>query len=215
MGPILLALALLAAPASAPKPHGGIIAILPLGDRLPKADISLVEEALVRFYGLPVRILPRVPLPKSAYYAPRRRYRAEKLLAYLESVRPPDALQILGLTGADISTTKGKHVDWGVLGLASIDGTVGVISRYRAKRRSKGDQHTRERLAKIAVHEIGHTLGLDHCPTLGCLMEDAQGSVLTSDREYDLCPRCRARLAAWGKVIPATVDPPWPKVSRP
>ena len=191
----------------------GVIAIQPLGARLPKADVDLVKEALVQFYGLPVRVLKRARLPKSAFYPPRGRYRAEKLLTYLETVRPPDAVRILGLTAADISTTKDPYPDWGVLGLASIDGTVCVISRYRAKKKSKGAQHTRERLAKVAVHEIGHTLGLDHCPTVGCLMEDAQGSVRTSDREYDLCPRCRSQLKAWGRGIPATPNPPWPRVS--
>ena len=47
--------------------------------------------------------------------------------------------------------------------------------------------HARQRLAKVAVHEAGHTLGLEHCPTRGCLMEDAEGQVATCDREYDFC----------------------------
>jgi len=212
MGALFIMIVALSTPPTLPDPSGAVIAIQPLGKRLPKADVDMVEDALIRFYGRPVRILPRVPLPQSAYYAPRRRYRAEKLLEYLEERRPADALQILGLTAADISTTKGAHKDWGVLGLASIDGTVGVISRYRAKKRSKGNLHTRHRLSKVAVHEIGHTLGLEHCPTVGCLMEDAKGSVLTSDREYDLCPRCRAQLKALGKSIPADPTPPWPPV---
>ena len=44
--------------------------------------------------------------------------------------------------------------------------------------------HARERFAKTAVHEIGHTLNLSHCETQGCLMEDATGKVSTTDGEY-------------------------------
>jgi archaemetzincin len=44
-----------------------------------------------------------------------------------------DARFVLGLTAADISTTKGEIVDWGVMGLGSLDGTAGVISSFRCR----------------------------------------------------------------------------------
>jgi len=61
------------------------------------------------------------------------------------------------------------------------------------------------------VHEIGHTLGLQHCPNVGCLMEDAEGKVATCDREYDLCAECRARLAANGHALERPRAIPWPR----
>jgi archaemetzincin len=158
-------------------------------------------------------MLPRIPLPKSAYYAPRRRYRAEKLLPKLQLRKPADAERILALTGVDISTTKGKVKDWGILGLATIDGSTCVISTFRTRREAKSDQHAAERFAKTAVHEIGHTLGLEHCPNRGCLMQDGRGSVLTTDGEYDLCPRCRNLLSRRGvPLLDSTAAMiPWPK----
>ena len=185
--------------------------IQPLGKALPDVSVALVEQALRAFYGFEVKRLPRVALPPSAYYRPRHRYRAEKLLPFLEEQRPADGYRILGLTGVDISTTKGKYADWGILGLATLDGGACVLSSFRCKRKAKGKAHARIRLAKVAVHEIGHTLGLPHCPTVGCLMEDAQGTVLTTDREYTLCPRCRQRLARAGYALPADPQIPWPK----
>jgi archaemetzincin len=59
------------------------------------------------------------------------------------------------------------------------------------------------------MHEIGHTLGLPHCPVKGCLMEDAEGAVATTDGEHDLCPACRARLTATGHRLPAHPRLPW------
>ena len=187
--------------------------IQPLGQDLPEADVALVLLALREFYGLDVKLLPRVELPAAAYYEKRQRYRAERLLDFLAPRLPADGERILGLTAVDISTTKGKVYDWGIMGLGSLDGAAGVLSSYRCHKKSRGLEHARQRLGKVAVHETGHTLGLDHCRTPGCLMHDGEGSVLTSDTEYDLCARCRGLLARAGRVLPSAPKIPWPRPS--
>lgn len=210
-----LILALLAAPGAAqaekPAPQRRVLYVQPLGRSLPQPDVAAVQGALEAFTGLTVRVLPRLGLPPAAWYAPRRRWRAERLLDFLAPRLPADGLRILGLTGADISTTKDRVRDWGVIGLATLDGRASVISAFRCRKRARGPAHARERLAKTAVHEIGHTLGLPHCPTLGCLMEDARGKVATTDGEYDLCPACRDRLRQAGHRLPPEPVIPWPR----
>jgi archaemetzincin len=183
-----------------------VLYLQPLGKAIEDADVEAVKRGIVEFYGLEVKILPRVPLPKSAWYPPRRRWRAEKILEFLNEKIPEDGMRILGLTADDISTTKGSYDDWGVLGLGELPGKSGVISSFRARRRAADKLVPRERLAKVAVHEIGHTLGLDHCPTEGCLMHDAEGSVTSCDVEFDLCPRCREKLGARVREHPKA---PW------
>lgn len=208
----LLALAAcLASPVALAEDRQRILYIQPLGKALPDDDVELVERALRAFYAIDVRRLARAELPKRAYYPKRRRYRAEKLLDFLTPRLPEDGYRILGLTGVDISTTKGKHEDWGILGLATLDGSACVLSSFRCKRQAKSAAHARIRLGKVAVHEIGHTFGLPHCPNRGCLMEDGGGSVLTTDREYDLCADCRARLIRTGHELGDAHDVPWPK----
>jgi archaemetzincin len=161
------------------------------------------------FYPMQVRVLDCQELPKAAYYPPRKRYRAERLLTYLNQRMPKDGWRILGLTDTDISTTNGKYPDWGVMGLGELPGTATVISSFRCRKKARGAAHAIERLAKVAVHEIGHTLGLPHCPTRGCLMEDAMGKVVTTDRERDFCPRCRALAKRNGFLITEHPDVAW------
>ena len=208
-GAALLRLGQLPAAAAATAAARKILYIQPLGDELPSADAALVATAIEGVIGWEVRVLERMPLPADAFYEPRRRWRADKLLDVLDARLPADGARILGLTGADISTTKGDVFDWGVLGLGRIDGASGVISLFRCRKGARAAAHARERLAKVAVHEVGHTLGLDHCPNRGCLMEDAAGRVATCDREYDFCARCRQLLAGAGRPLPASPAIPW------
>lgn len=187
--------------------------LVPIGPGLDDRDAAFVRQCLEAFYDFDVDVFERQKLPSKAYYAPRHRFRAERLLEFLERTVPPEAVRVLGLTAVDISTTKGSIYDWGVLGLATLDGRVGVLSNFRCRRGARSITETRVRFGKTAVHETGHTLGLEHCPTVGCLMEDGKGTVFTTDREFDLCPRCRKRLQILGRSARESPVIPWPKPS--
>jgi archaemetzincin len=192
-------------------PGKQVLLIQPLGNELPYEDMALVQQALVGFYNVQIRVLPRVDLPEEAYYEPRQRYRAEKLLPFLLKKLPSDGDRILGLTGVDISTDKGSIKDWGILGLANLGGKECVISAFRCRGRAQEGAHAPILLAKVAVHEVGHTLGLDHCTTSGCLMEDAGGLARTCDREFDICTQCRSKLGASGYILQDQPHIPWPR----
>lgn len=212
--PVIVVLELLAflnISAQREVPGQQVLLIQPLGNELPSEDMALVKDALVGFFNVQIRVLPRVDLPARAYYEPRRRYRAEKLLPFLQEKLPGDGDRILGLTGVDISTAKGSIEDWGIVGLASLGGKECIISSFRCRGRAGEDTHARILLAKVAVHEVGHTMGLSHCAIRGCLMEDAGGLVSTCDREFDICAHCRSRLRASGYALPGQPHIPWPR----
>jgi len=189
-------------------PAKRILYLQPLGD-CPQPGSQAVERALSAFYDLEIRVLPCLALPKTTYYQPRHRYRAERILEFLDTRIPADGWRILGLTAADISTSKGQYADWGVLGLGEMPGKASVISSFRCKKKARNPQHAVVRLAKVAVHEVGHNLGLPHCPNRGCLMEDADGKVATVDREHDFCATCRQIAARAGYPIKQLVGVPW------
>lgn len=173
-----------------------IIALQPLGD-IPAKEVASAQAGILAVYDVTVRMVPKLALPAAAFYPPRQRYRAEKLLDYLgeDHGMKFKPVKIVGLTAVDISTTKDAVEDWGVLGLGTLDGNTCVISTFRLGARKASEAKRIERLIKVVNHEIGHTFGLDHCPTAHCLMEDAKGTITTVDGEDGgFCEACQRRL---------------------
>lgn len=164
-----------------------------------QAMLDAIAVGLADELQVEVKRLGRRPLPKSAWYAPRKRFRADIILDHLPTLIPdePESTRILALTQKDISTTKGKFKDWGVFGLGNRPGQAAVVSNFRLKRKAKGAKHLRHRIVNTAIHEVGHMLGLPHCneEEARCPMQDAEGSIANTDASTGhLGPVCSARL---------------------
>lgn len=156
--------------------------------------IQECKTAIENYYKCTVDILPIKNLPQEAYYKPRNRYRADKLIRILRSEAPKKYDRIIGLTNKDISTTKGEHYDWGILGLAFRPGKSCVVSTFRLKKNAS-QKKLLERLRKVSIHEFGHTLGLAHCDSKNCVMNDAKGTIKTVDKaKEELCDKCKKKL---------------------
>ncbi len=150
------------------------------------ADVSAIAAQVKKFCPN-VRILEPVSFPANANYKPRNRYRADSIIRHFQSTAGRNTV-ILALTGKDISATKGKNPDFGLMGLAFIPGKACVASSFRLKKNKKNEQHF-----KVAIHELGHTQGLPHCPEKTCFMRDAEGGNPT-DEETDFCVKCKSHL---------------------
>lgn len=171
-----------------------MLAIQPLG-AVDARSVARVRAHLAATFAARVIVLPATPLPKAAWYPPRRRWRGERILDDLERRTPAHVAKVLGLTARDVSATKGRIRDWGVLGIAGLSRRAAVVSTHRLGRRGVAAAVVERRLARVAVHEVGHTLGIRHCASRGCVMNDACGSVRTVDRSTGrFCARCRVAL---------------------
>ena len=114
------------------------------------------------------------------------------------------ALKVIMLTQHDISTTKYsnfeekivkspeyRYKDWAIFGLGSCPGYCCVVSVKRLWARKAGEKTFLKRAQNIAVHEVGHTFGLPHCPEPKCVMNDANETILTVDRSTgSFCSKC-------------------------
>jgi archaemetzincin len=190
------------------------VCLQPLGDY----DARYLPElaaGIHYLYGLEVKTLAPRPLPDSAWYKPRQRFRAEKILHHLDrEVVPRSGCDVvMGVTSEDISTTKGTHADWGMLGYAWIGGPSGVMSTHRVGRYSR---RARMRAVKVMNHELGHALGLEHHDLDGCLMADVGGTVKTLDKESGLlCDESRRAIEELrGFSMPAVRQIHWAAILR-
>jgi len=162
---------------------------------------SDIPDSLVNYVFMNVKKLcpyvmlnTSLSLPQNAYYKPRDRYKADSLLNYLK-INLKKGHVVIGLTSKDISTSKGKIADWGVMGLGFCPGNACVISSFRLDKNNISDQ-----LFKVAIHELGHTQGLDHCCNKTCIMRDAEGKNTTNE-EKEFCSKCKAVLTTKGWVF--------------
>ena len=161
------------------------ILIQPFEDVKPK-QLTEISENIRKIYPK-IKILKPIKFPQNTYYEPRNRYRADSIIKYLRTKTPNNCVT-LALTNKDISVTKGKVADFGVMGLGYRPGNACVASSFRLNTKNKNEQ-----FYKIAIHELGHTQGLKHCPEKTCFMRDAEGENHT-DEETDFCKNCKIVL---------------------
>lgn len=149
-------------------------------------DVKLVVKEIRKIYPK-IKVLEPIDFPDNSYYKPRNRYRADSVISFLGK-NTQKGFVTIGLTNKDISATKGSIKDFGIMGLGFRPGNACVASGFRLNKKNRNEQ-----FFKVAIHELGHTQGLKHCPEKTCFMRDAEGKNPT-DEEKDFCKKCRQIL---------------------
>lgn len=130
----------------------------------------------------------RLPLLARSHY--RRQYRASSLLRTLAREHKRRPALCLGLTDRDLYA---PHLSF-VFGKANVGAGVAVVSLARLAPGVKDPHSTRmrQRLYKVAVHEVGHLAGLGHCADPACVMCFAGDVAALKQRRAALCANCAA-----------------------
>jgi archaemetzincin len=121
------------------------------------------------------------------------------MLRWLVARVPPGGTRLLGITDVDLFIP----ILTFVFGEAQLEGQAAVVSCARLV--EAGDRVlTTRRLAREAVHELGHTFGLVHCAGLAgtgrdqapCVMSRSASVRAVDAKSTQLCPDCRTRHRA-------------------
>jgi archaemetzincin len=158
-----------------------------------------VRTAIAELLNLPVEILPSKPLPPQALHVARNQHHSTQLLEYLLAGDPAESARVLGITAVDLYIP----IFTFVFGEAQLDGRAAIISMFRPGGGADDVRPSKalflDRLLKLGIHELGHTLGLGHCRQPGCLMGFSTNLEKLDQKNLAFCQYCQILLEDYFK----------------
>lgn len=150
-----------------------------------------LSSAIEKYYKFSV-IVDKPMVFNNSLLIGKDRYDANKILRTY-----PKTHNTILLTASDIAYDRDKngYAEWGIFGLGDTPGKTCLVSTFRLGKANVSTDTFKRRFVVIALHEIGHNLGLSHCKNNGCFMEAAKGKISTVDRvSNSLCSDCSRKI---------------------
>ena len=145
------------------------IGIVPAG-KVPAIITKVIAAHISGYLRLNAEITSPLELPDYAFARERRQYDAGVILKAFESMRFDRFQKVVGVLDVDIFVPIFTYV----FGEARQNGKYALVSSYRLKKNpeeeGKPPSNFYERVAKVALHELGHLFNIFHCEDKNCLM---------------------------------------------
>lgn len=157
-------------------------------------DDHLMETVRVRTaeaFGIQARLYRHADRPYHAFDPRRGQHSSTAILKWIVG-RDHPGHRTLAITDADLFIP----VLTFVYGEAQLGGRAAVVSTARLWIQSGGRHDptvVKDRIIKECVHELGHTFGLLHCDTPGCVMTRSVNLIEVDAKSMTLCGSCEAR----------------------
>jgi len=175
------------------KPHDRhTIVIAPIGDLAPEL-LDAVGRGVQRIFGLTTAVHPLLSSLSFAFDATRAQYHSTPILDKLSAAASSDAIKVLALADVDLFIPILTHV----YGEAQLGGKACIVSTYRLNAAAGGchyPEQAESRVVKEAIHELGHTFSLRHCPDPACNMHYCHSEADVDRKSTELCRYCRVML---------------------
>jgi archaemetzincin len=170
------------------------ICLLPVGE-VNEDVLFFLQSELQKVFQRQVKIAEGLEHPDYAYNPEREQYLSPDIVDRIKKEKSKDCDRILGVVDIDLYVPSLNFV----FGQADFHDRVAVISLTRLRQEyyglSSDEKLFRERALKEAVHELGHTYGLRHCPDTKCVMHFSNSLKDTDIKSHNFCPGCKSKLS--------------------
>ena len=158
--------------------QGFCLGIQPVGEIDPLA-IKIIQGSFLGELGISSLVLPALAPPEYAFDKRRVQYNAAAILTRLETMEFKGCQPVIALTDEDLFIPVFSFV----LGEARMGGKAALVSLYRL-------QNNPLRAVKVAFHEFGHLMHLDHCHEKSCVMKFSKNIQQLDSITAVFCPYC-------------------------
>lgn len=170
-----------------------MIVLIPIGN-IDSATLEALRHPLQDVFGQRMKIGDSIALPRESWNEQRGQYLASQLLAELPSLSHTGD-RVLGVVDVDIFAPGLNFV----FGEADIAKKRALISLDRLRQGfhdlPQDENLFQKRVLKEAVHELGHTYGLGHCPEPTCVMYFSNSLYDTDLKGWNFCSICQGKLS--------------------
>jgi archaemetzincin len=168
------------------------ILISPIGE-FSSELVAAVATEIERAFGYATETATALEDLSFALDQNRQQYHSTLILEQLAARMPDHCIRILAITQVDLFIPILTHV----YGEAQLGGAAGIVSTFRLNEGLSAVNITdrfRDRVVKEAIHELGHTFNLRHCPEHTCIMHYCRNEEDVDRKSDELCRYCKVMV---------------------